>query len=34
MKQKVIDKFGQYRSALAEALQCEDYEQEGILDLS
>jgi hypothetical protein len=34
MKLKVIEKFGKYKFALSEALQCEDYEQEGILDLT
>lgn len=34
MKQKVIDKFWKYRQTLAEALSCEDYEEQGMLDLT
>jgi len=34
MKLKVIEKFGKFKFALSEALQCEDYEKEGILDLT
>lgn len=34
MKQKVIEKFGRYKTTLGEALSCEDYEGNGILDLT
>lgn len=34
MKQTVIDKFWKYRQTLAESLACEDFEEQGILDLT
>ena len=34
MKKLVIENFGRYRETLIEALRCEDYEEEGLLELS
>ena len=34
MKKLVIENFGRYRETLVEALRCEDYDEEGLLELS
>lgn len=34
MKKLVVENFGRYRETLVEALRCEDYDEEGILELS
>lgn len=34
MKKLVVENFGRYRETLLEALRCEDYDEEGILELS
>ena len=34
MKKLVVENFGRYREALVEALRCEDYDEEGLLELS
>ena len=34
MKKLVVENFGRYRETLLEALRCEDYDEEGLLELS
>lgn len=34
MKKLVVENFGRYRETLVEALRCEDYDEEGLLELS
>jgi hypothetical protein len=34
MKKLVLENFGRFRESLIEALSCEDYEEEGLLELS
>lgn len=34
MKKLVLENFGRFRDTLGEALGCEDYEEEGLLELS
>ena len=34
MQKLVVENFGRYRETLIEALRCEDYEEEGLLELS
>jgi hypothetical protein len=34
MQKLVLQNFGRYRETLVEALRCEDYEEQGILDLA
>ena len=34
MKKLVVENFGRYREAFVEALRCEDYQEEGLLDLA
>ena len=34
MKKLVVENFGRSRDSLVEALRCEDYDEEGILELS
>ena len=33
MKKLVLENFGRFRETLVEAVRCEDYEEEGILEL-
>ena len=34
MKKLVVENFGRYRETLVESLRCEDYDEEGLLELS
>lgn len=34
MKKLVLESFGRYRETLVEALRCEDYDEEGVLELA
>lgn len=34
MQKLILQSFGRYRETLVEALRCEDYEEQGILDLA
>ena len=34
MQRLAVEKFGRYRSTLVEALQCEDYDNKGVIDLT
>ena len=34
MKKLYVENFGRFRETLSEALRCEDYEEEGLLELS
>ena len=34
MKKLVLENFGRFRETLVEALRCEDYDEEGLLELS
>jgi len=34
LQQVVVERFGRYRNTLVEALECEDFEYKGVLDLT
>ena len=34
LKKLIVENFGRYRETLVEALRCEDYDEEGLLELS